>query len=71
MTQLLTAKEVAEILKVSDRTVLRLAERGDLPAKRIGTQWRFIPKVLDEWIHTKISIDPLSQKIKKERLGIL
>lgn len=37
----LEAKEVAKILKVNRRTVIRLAERGELVSFRIGDLWRF------------------------------
>ena len=39
----LTPNEVASILGVSVETVRRLARSGQLPAKRVGRQWRFIP----------------------------
>jgi excisionase family DNA binding protein len=39
--EVLDAKGVAEMLKVSSRTVLRLAERGELPYFRVGDLWRF------------------------------
>lgn len=37
----LTPDEAAEYLKVSKRTVLELARRGDLPGCKIGNRWRF------------------------------
>jgi excisionase family DNA binding protein len=43
MTQssdLLTVKEVAEILRVSQPTVLRMIEDGELSAVRVRNQWR-------------------------------
>lgn len=46
----LDAKDVAKILKVSYRTVLRLAERGELPYFRVGDLWRFERKDIDEFI---------------------
>jgi excisionase family DNA binding protein len=46
----LDANDVARILKVSYRTVLRLAERGELPYFRVGDLWRFERKDVDEFI---------------------
>ena len=46
----LDAKDVAKILKVSSRTVLRLAERGELPYFRVGDLWRFQRKDVMEFI---------------------
>ncbi len=37
----LTAEEAAELLKVSSKTILRLARDGDLPGLKVGRAWRF------------------------------
>ena len=46
----LTTEEVLGCLKVNPRTIYRLIKSGDLPAVRIGRQWRFRRADLDEWI---------------------
>src|SRR5215470_11003398 len=46
----LDAYDVARILKVSYRTVLRLAERGELPYFRVGDLWRFERKDVEDFI---------------------
>ena len=46
----LDAYDVARMLKVSYRTVLRLAERGELPYFRVGDLWRFERKDVEEFI---------------------
>lgn len=38
---LLSTEEVARRLGVDPVTVRRLAQRGELPAVRVGKQWRF------------------------------
>jgi PTS system nitrogen regulatory IIA component len=50
MPDLLTAKQVAEYLQLSQRSIYRLLERGELPATKIGGQWRFRKTAIDEWI---------------------
>jgi PTS system nitrogen regulatory IIA component len=50
MPDLLTAKQVAEYLQLSQRSIYRLLERGALPATKIGGQWRFRKAAIDEWI---------------------
>lgn len=50
MPDLLTAKQLAEYLQLSQRSIYRLLERGELPATKIGGQWRFRKAVIDEWI---------------------
>jgi len=46
----LTTAEVLGCLKVNPRTIYRLIKTGELPAIRIGRQWRFRRSDLDEWI---------------------
>jgi len=50
MPDLLTAKQIAEYLQLSQRSIYRLLERGELPATKIGGQWRFRKAAIDEWI---------------------
>jgi nitrogen PTS system EIIA component len=47
---LLSPKQLAEYLQLSQRTIYRLLERGDLPAVRVGGQWRFRKAAVDEWL---------------------
>jgi len=46
----LTTEEVLSCLKVNPRTIYRLIKTGELPAIRIGRQWRFRRADLEEWI---------------------
>ncbi len=39
--QLLTARQVQEVLHIDRSTVYRMAEDGRIPALRVGKQWRF------------------------------
>ena len=52
--EILEVKEVAEILKVSTRTVIRLAERGELVAFKVGDLWRFRRSDVNEYIMRQI-----------------
>ena len=47
--KLLTIKEVAKILRVSERSVLRYIESGRLRASRIG-QWRIKESDLEKFL---------------------
>ena len=40
--EILTADEAAVLLKVSTKTVLRLARDGELPCSKVGRAWRFV-----------------------------
>lgn len=48
--EILTAKEAAEFLRVSPNTVKSKARAGELPAAKIGREWRFRKADLDEWL---------------------
>src|ERR1700737_924453 len=47
--RILTVKEVANYLQVSRATVLRLLKRDQLPAFKIGSDWRFNVEQIDRW----------------------
>ena len=45
-------KEVASILDISVRTAYRMAQSGELPAKKIRGSWRVDPAKLDRYLVT-------------------
>lgn len=47
---ILTIREAARFLKLNDRTVYQLAQRGAIPAVKIGGAWRIHREELDRWI---------------------
>lgn len=51
--EILTLPEVARLLKVADKTVYTMAQKGELPAFKVGGQWRFRRTALDAWIDAK------------------
>jgi len=50
---MLTISEVAEYLKLHELTVRRLAREGELPAFKVGRQWRIQREKLQEWIDAR------------------
>jgi excisionase family DNA binding protein len=56
----MTIKEVADYLGVHTATIYKYAQQGELPAFKIGSDWRFTKKHIDEWIEkrTKRAPDP-------------
>ena len=48
--EILTSEEASELLKVSNKTVLRLARDGELPAQKIGRAWRFCRSELVSYV---------------------
>ena len=49
--QLLTLPEAAQLLHVSTRTLQRMIRRSELPAFKVGGQWRVRESQLTRWIH--------------------
>ena len=49
-SEILTIREVAEYLKVTDRTIYRLAAAKRIPAFKVGGTWRFSRADIDVWI---------------------
>ena len=58
---ILTIEEVAKYLRVSDRTVYDWAQKGEIPAGKIGTVWRFKKSEVENWVNAKLSSSSLSQ----------
>jgi len=54
MAELMTLQELANYLRITERTVYRLLKRGSIPATRIGHQWRFDKAVIDEWLRRSL-----------------
>lgn len=48
--ELLTAKEVADVLRVSHAHVLKLARAGEIPAVKLGKAWRFRKDVIEQML---------------------
>ena len=49
-SQVMTSVEAADYLKMHVKTVCRLAKEGKIPAKKVGSEWRFLRSVLDRWL---------------------
>jgi excisionase family DNA binding protein len=46
----LTLAEAASYLRVPEQELLHLAEHRDIPAQRIGGEWRFLKRALGHWL---------------------
>ena len=46
----MTVRDVALYLKVDEKTVYRLAQRGKLPGFKVAGTWRFRGQDIDAWI---------------------
>ena len=50
MNTLLTPQELAEVLQLNSATITRKAKRGEIPAIKIGKQFRFDRDQIDKWL---------------------
>ena len=48
--EILTLKEVADYLKLAEKTAYRLAAEGKLPGFKVGGSWRFKREDVLQWI---------------------
>jgi excisionase family DNA binding protein len=49
-SDILTIKEVAEYLKIKEKTAYKLAAEGKLPGFKAGGSWRFCRSEIEKWI---------------------
>lgn len=52
----LTIDELASYIKMSRTKLYGMAQRGEIPASKIGTQWRFDRDRIDDWMNEKMSL---------------
>lgn len=48
--EIMTIKEVARYLKMTEKTIYALAQKRKIPAVKIGGTWRFKKSLIDKWI---------------------
>ncbi|MCL2440736.1 MAG: PTS sugar transporter subunit IIA [Treponema sp.] len=60
---ILTLEEVAKYLRVSERTVYDCAQKGEIPAGKIRTAWRFKKSEIDKWVNDKLTPTGLNPQI--------
>jgi excisionase family DNA binding protein len=55
MQNLLTVKEVAALLRVSAQTLYKMLDNGEIPAVKVGSQWRFDRDRIRDWLQQRSS----------------
>ena len=53
--EVLTLTEAATYLRLPEAEVLQLIHEQDLPARRVGTEWRFLKTAVQEWLSQPLS----------------
>ncbi len=52
MSELLTTKQLTEILQVDRTTIYRMADQGRIPGVKVGNQWRFPRSQIESWLQS-------------------
>lgn len=52
---LMTVEEVAQYLRLKPQTIYKWAQEKKIPAVKLGKEWRFRKRILDEWLDGQIS----------------
>ena len=68
--KVLTVRDVSSYLRVHPSTIYRMLKRNQLPAFRVGSDWRFTVEAIDHWLasvapgapHLGVSENELSSK---------
>jgi excisionase family DNA binding protein len=48
--EVLTPAELAELLEVDEDTVIELAERREIPGRKLADEWRFSRRAVLDWL---------------------
>ncbi|MBM2814886.1 MAG: putative IIA-like nitrogen-regulatory protein PtsN [Ignavibacteria bacterium] len=62
---ILTIEEVAKYLKLKPQTIYTWAQTGKIPAAKLGNQWRFSRRILDQWF-----LEHFDEKYKNGEVSI-
>ena len=46
----MTAQDLSSYLKITTTTIYKLAQQGDIPSFKIGSEWRFKKELIDRWL---------------------
>jgi PTS system nitrogen regulatory IIA component len=59
---ILTIEEAAKYINVSARTIYDWAQKGEIPAGKIGNIWHFKRESIDRWMHDRMSASKSAKK---------
>ena len=57
--ELMTAEETCRYLKITQRTLYRYLRSRQIPAFKLGKEWRFVRSDLEQWIRDR-TMKPLA-----------
>jgi len=66
--EIMTLNELAQYLKISDKSLLKMVNNQEIPGMKVGNQWRFQKVVIDDWLTSRsrtVKDETISDIIKK------
>ena len=66
-SKVLTVQEVSTYLRVHPSTIYRMLKKNQLPAFRVGSDWRFTVEAIDKW--RRFGRDRPARPGKRERVS--
>jgi len=69
ITTVMTVQEVADYLRVNQRTVYRLAATRRLPSFKVGANWRFKRADIERWIDGQMAENAAEESLNGEQKG--
>lgn len=55
---IMTLTEVASYLKLSEKTILKMIKKQEIPCTKVANQWRFLSAMVDDWLISQMNIIP-------------
>jgi excisionase family DNA binding protein len=62
----LTIEEIARYLKVSKETIYKMVQQNQIPASKLGNQWRFHQETVDDWLTAQSNFQIYERKVGNE-----
>ena len=62
--KVLTVRDVSTYLRVHPSTIYRMLKRNQLPAFRVGSDWRFTVEAIDHWLASVAPGAPLRTRTR-------
>jgi len=62
-TDIMTIREIADYLKLTEKTAYRLTAEGKIPGFKVGGSWRFRRSEIEQWIDATAIIAPRSRDL--------
>ncbi|MBN2532401.1 MAG: PTS sugar transporter subunit IIA [Spirochaetales bacterium] len=52
--KLLTLSDIASYLQITEKTLLKMVHKKEIPSIKIGSQWRFVKEAIDQWLFSRM-----------------